>query len=128
MTVTHSYAGPTGSSPRGYTATVRATDVNNETTNVSTSLTITPRGPFTVELTASPGDSNTHPVTETLAATVAGGDAVRFDWDFGDSATATTTSSKTTHVYTNPNPYTATVIVTSSDGRTGTGRVEFNVK
>jgi Big-like domain-containing protein len=130
VTVTHAYAGPSGSSPRGYTATVRATDVNNETTNVSTSITITPRGPFTVDLTASPGDSNSHPVTETLTATVAGGDAARFDWDFEGDGTvdATTTSNKTTHVYGNANQYTAIVTVTSSDGRTGTGRVEFNVK
>jgi hypothetical protein len=127
VTVTHSYAGPTGSSPRGYTATVRATDVNNETTNVSTSLTITPRAPFTVDLGASPGDG-THPVTETLTATVAGADAARFDWDFGDGATATTTSNKTTHVYNDTRVVTASVTVTATDGRTATGRVEFNVK
>jgi hypothetical protein len=128
--IAHTYAGPNGSGSRGYTATVRATDVNNETTTASSNVTITPRGPFTVDLTASPGDSNSHPVTETLTATVTGGDAVRFDWDFeGDSSIdATTTSNKTTHVYNETKVFTAIVTVTASDGRTGTGRVEFNVK
>jgi hypothetical protein len=127
-TVTHTYDGPSGSTARTYTATARAVDVNGESTSAATNVTITPRAPFTVKLTAAPGDSNSHPVTETLTATVTGGEAVRYDWDFGDGKTATTTNDTTTHVYSEPNNYTATVTVTTSDGRTGTGRVEFNVK
>ena len=126
-TVTHTYSGPSGSSPRSYTATARATDVNGETTSASTNVTITPRGQLSVDLTVTPGDG-THPVTETFTATVTGGDAVRYDWNFGDGTTATTTNNKTSHVYTQANNYTATVTVTTTDDRTGTGRVEFNVK
>jgi PKD repeat protein len=132
VTVTHSYAGPTGSGPRGYTATVRATDVNNETTNVSTSLTITPRAPLTVDLTA---DTAATPVPNvgklvTFTATVNGGDPLKFDWDFGDGSTATTASpspAKTSHVYRANGLYTATVTVTTTDGRTAIGRVELIV-
>ena len=127
-TIAHTYAGPNGSSPRGYTATVRATDVNNETTTASSNVTITPRAALSVDLTVSPGDSATHPVTESFTATVTGGDASRFDWDFGDGSTATTTSNKTTHVYSQANNYTATVTVSTTDGRTERGRVEFNVR
>jgi hypothetical protein len=127
-TIAHTYAGPNGSSPRGYTATVRAVDVNNEVTSASSNVTITPRAALSVELTAAPGDSSSHPVTETFTATVTGGDPVRFDWDFGDGTTATTTNNKTTHVYTNAGIYTATVTVTTTDGRSGVGRVEFNVR
>jgi len=130
VTVTHSYAGPTGSSPRGYTATVRATDVNNETTNVSTSLTITPRAVLTVELTVTPGDG-IRPVTERFTANTTGGDIARFDWTFDPSHTATTTNNSTTHVYDDTHTagvYAPTVTVTTTDGRTATGRVEFNLK
>ncbi|HXD18358.1 MAG TPA: Ig-like domain-containing protein [Vicinamibacterales bacterium] len=131
-TIAHSYAGPSGSSPRSYTATVRATDVNNETTTASSNVTITPRGPMTVDLTVSPGDG-TRPVTETFTATVTGGDAQSFAWDFENDGNidATTTTNKTTHVYgTNASagPTTATVTVTTTDGRNGNGRVEFNLR
>jgi Big-like domain-containing protein/PKD domain-containing protein len=126
-TVTHSYAGPTGSSPRGYTATVRVIDVNNETTNVSTSLTITPRAQLTVELTADTSAAAVPGVgkTVTFTATVSGGDAAKFDWDFADGDTATTTTNKTTHVYRSNGQKTPTVTVTTTDGRTATGRTEF---
>ena len=129
VTVTHSYAGPTGSGPRGYTATVRATDVNNETTNVSTSLTITPRAQLTVALTATqkasvPGVGQ--PVD--FEATVTNGDAQSFAWDFGDGDTATTTTNKTTHIYRTNGTKTATVTVTTTDGRSGTARTELIVQ
>ena len=88
---------------------------------------MTPRAPLSVDLAVAPGDG-THPVTETFTATVNGGTGARFDWDFGDGATATTASNKTSHVYSTANNYTATVTVTTTDGRTATGRVEFNVK
>src|SRR6266550_3806195 len=55
-TVTHTYQGPSGSSPRSYTAMARVTDVNGETTSASTNVTITARAALSVELTASPGD------------------------------------------------------------------------
>ncbi len=127
-TVTHTYAGPTGSSPRGYTATARATDVNNETTSAATNVLITPRAPLTVLLEVSLAPSSGHPTTATFTATVTGGDVLTYEWDFGDgSATVTTTVNKTTHIYGNADHYTATVTVKTTDGRTGTGRVEFIV-
>ena len=127
-TISHTYAGPTGSSPRGYTAVSRATDVNNETTSPSTGVLITPRAPLTVLLEVSLTPSSGHPTTATFTATVTGGDAVTYDWDFGDGTpVVTTTVNKTTHVYGNADHYTATVTVKTTDGRTGTGRVEFVV-
>ena len=49
-------------------------------------------------------------------------------WDFGDGSSAVTTSSKTTtHAYAAAGTYIATVTVTTSDGRTVTGRIEFIV-
>jgi cytochrome c len=65
--------------------------------------------------------------TANFTVTVSGGDSQTFAWDFGDGNTATTTTSKTSHVYLANGQYTATVTVTTTDGRTATGRVEFIV-
>ena len=124
--VSHTYNGSSGSTA-SYVATARATDVEGERSNATTLVNVTPRAPLSVDLAVAPGDG-THPVTETFTATVNGGTGARFDWDFGDGATATTASNKTSHVYSTANNYTATVTVTTTDGRTATGRVEFNVK
>lgn len=125
-TLTHSYDGPNGSSPRAYTAIARAVDVNGETTSASTTVTIAPRAPLTIDLAVALSPASGHPTTATLTATVTGGDAVTFDWDFGDgSSTVTTSINKTTHVYANAGSYTATVTVKTTDGRTATARVEF---
>jgi PKD repeat protein len=63
--------------------------------------------------------------TVLLTATVAGGEPQSFAWDFGDGSTATTTTPKTPHVYKTKKGYTVTVTVTTTDGRSATGRVEF---
>ena len=129
-TVNHTYAGPSGSSPRTYTATVRATDVNGETTTASSSVNVTPRAALTVDLTVALSPATGVPTTATFTSTVTGGDPLTFAWDFENDGNidATTTTNKTTHVYSSQNNYTATVTVTTTDGRTGTGRVEFVVK
>jgi methionine-rich copper-binding protein CopC len=124
-TVSHTYTGPSGSSPVAYTATVRANDVNGETTSASVSVNVTPRAPLTVSLTATGPPAR----TVNFTATVTGGDAQSFAWDFEtDGQTDATTSVNTTsHFYTAAKNYTATVTVTTTDGRTATGRVEFNI-
>ena len=43
-TVSHTYNGPSGSSPVAYTAVARATDVNGETASASANVNVTPRG------------------------------------------------------------------------------------
>ena len=125
-TIAHTYAGPNGSSPRGYTATVRAVDVNNETTSASSNVTITPRAPLTVELTAAKQNAvNGVGQQVDFTATVTGGDALSFAWDFNDGTTATTTTNKTSHIYTQDASRTPIVTVTTTDGRTATGRTEI---
>lgn len=121
-TVAHTYDGPSGSSPKAYTATVTATDVNGETTSTSINVNVTPRGALTVGLTVAVTGR-----TANFTAAVNGGDAQSFAWDFGDGNTATTSVNTTSHVYSAANNYTATVTVTTTDGRTGSGRVEFVV-
>ena len=132
VTVSHIYGGPSGAATVGYTATVTGTDINGETSSASTTVTVSPRGAYSVLLEASPGDG-TRPVTETFTATVSNGDAVKYEWDFNGDGTidATTTTNKTTHVYStgdDAGPKTVTVTATASDSRSATGRVEFNLK
>ena len=131
---THTYAGPTGTAPRSYRATVQATDVNGDTTSVETTVIVTARTlaqPLAIAMAASPGSSvagvgNTTSFTATVTPTTGGADMVAsYTWDFGDGSTATTTSATTTHIYTSNGAKTATVVVRTTDGRTATGRAEF---
>ena len=133
--VSHSYAGPSGSSPRGYTATVRATDVNNETTIASTNVTITPRAQLSVTLAATAGTGSgarTVTFTATVKPDVGGADVAQsFDWDFDFDGSfdvnATTSGNTTAHVYDSSGRKTAAVRVTTTDGRTATGQTEINL-
>jgi hypothetical protein len=141
-TVTHTYTGPSSTSPRVYTATVQATDINNESQSASTTVIITPRAtitPINVSLTAtSDGNANAAGQRWTFTATATGGGeggtgnaAIEsYRWDFGDGQSATTSGNTTAHVYeaeTTPQRRTVTVTVRTADGRTAEGRTEIIV-
>ena len=123
VTIARTYEGPTSSTPRAYTATARATDVNGETTFVTSSVGVIPRAQLTVQLEAKPAAGRLVAFT----ATVAGADVLSYTWDFGDGSTATTTAATTSHVFGSIGQRTAAVTVTTTDGRTATGRAEFIV-
>ena len=133
-TVTHTYGGPSGSTAQPYTATVQATDINGESASISTTVIVTPlaaRPQLIVTLSATVGTVVANvgqPVTLTATVTPAtdGADvASKYEWTFGDDATAETNGASTTHVYTTNGARTATVKVTTTDGRTATARAEF---
>ena len=130
-TVTHTYAGPSGSSVAAYTATVQATDINGESQLTSTNVIVTPRAPLGVNLTgAANGNATTAGQQWTFTATVTPSDTVvrSYEWDFGDGESATTTGNTTTHVYeaeATARRETVTVTVTTTDGREATGRTEI---
>jgi adhesin/invasin len=135
-TVTHTYEGPSGSSPRTYTATVQATDVNGETTSTGTTVSVTPRAertPINVTVTSSCTATTGQASNCTFTATATGGGeggtgnaAIRtYTWDFGDGTDEVTTSGNvTSHVYTSEGGKVVTVEVETADGRTATGRTE----
>ncbi len=128
ITVAHSYGGSSSGSTATYTALVTATDVDNERTSASAIVNVTPRSALTVDLAASQSSSVAgQGQTVTFTATVAGGVAQSFGWDFDGDGTvdATTSSNKTTRVYTSNGRYTATVTVQTTDGRSATARTEF---
>lgn len=124
-TVSHTYNGPSGTSPAAYTAVARAIDVNGEATTASANVNVTARAPVTVLLAAAPTAGR----NVNFTATVTGGTAQIYAWDFDADGTidATTNVNTTNHVYGGTGAMTATVTVTTTDGRTGTGRVEFTV-
>jgi hypothetical protein len=117
--VTHPY-----SNAGSYTITATATDSGN-TFSTSTTVTV---APLSVSLTVSLATVVTVGTTATFTATVTGGNPQTFEWTFGDDSDPVKTAASTTsHVYTQNKAYTATVTVTTIDGRTVTGRVEFIV-
>jgi PKD repeat protein len=91
---------------------------------------VTPRSALTIDLAATQGTSVAgQGQSVAFAATVAGGSAQSFAWDFDGDGTvdATTSSSKTSHVYTANGRYTAIVTVQTVDGRSASARTEFIV-
>ena len=129
-TVGHSYSGSSNGTTATYSAVVTATDVDNERSTTSTIVNVTPRSALTIDLAATQGTSvSGQGQTVSFTATVAGGVAQSFAWDFDGDGTvdATTSSNKTTRVYTANGRYTATVTVQTTDGRSATARTEFIV-
>ena len=133
-TITHTYSGPSRTTARPYTATVLATDINGESASASTTVIVTPRAArpqLIVTLSATTGTVVAgvgQPVTftATVAPATDGADVVsKYEWTFGDDTSAETNGNATTHVYTTNGTKTATVDVTTTDGRTATARAEF---
>jgi len=134
VVVTHTYNGPSGSSPVGYTAIARATDVNGETASASSTVTVTARAPLGVTITAGApstpsGGRTTVAFTANVTPAVGGADVAQsFDWDFGDGTTATTSGKDTSHVYNSGSGREVVkVTVHTTDGRSATGQTEINV-
>jgi PKD repeat protein len=130
VTVAHSYNGSSNGTTATYTASVTVTDVDNERSTASTIVNVTPRSALTIDLAASQATSVAgQGQTVTFTATVAGGVAQSFAWDYdGDgNVDATTSSNKVARVYTANGRYTATVTVQTIDGRSATARTEFIV-
>ena len=140
-TVPHTYTGPSGSTPRSYTATVTATDINGENTSAATIVSVTAAPaltPLSVTFTAAPAEAATAAGHRwTFTATAAGGGEgstvapiLSYTWNFGvdREAEVTTSGATTTHIYDahlTGVRYVVTVTVRTVDGRTATGRMEI---
>jgi hypothetical protein len=134
-TVTHTYAGPTGSTAQAYTAAVLATDVNGESAAASTTVMVTPKPTITpINVTISSTCTTTTGVAQTCqftATATGGGDGgtgnaaiESYKWDFGDGDDVTTSGNSTSHVYTSEGTRTVTVTVRTADGRTASGQTQ----
>ena len=136
LSLPHTYAGPSGSTPVSYTATVQAVDVNGEATTSSTVVIVTPKPaitPLSVTIADTCGTATTTGQRCVFTATVSGGGEgatnaliQSYTWDFGDdSSEVTTAGNSTAHVYVAEGTFQVTVTVRTVDGRTATGRTEL---
>ena len=127
--ISHSYAGPSGSTPRAYTATVRADDVNGESTSATTSIVVAPRSAIGVSLASASETATVAGQRWTFTATAIGvadpGTILSYSWDFGDDAEVTTSNGVTSHVYTEEGKFTVTVTLNMVDGRTASATTEI---
>src|SRR5262245_56338320 len=126
-TVAHTYSGSSNGTTATYSAVVTATDVDNERSTTSTIVNVTPRSPLTIDLAAAQSPAGSQVVAFT--ATVTGGVAQSFAWDFDGDGTvdATTSSGKTTRVYTSTGRKTVIVTVQTTDGRSATAQTDVIV-
>lgn len=131
-TVTHTYGGPSGSGPTGYTATATAIDVNGESSSASATVVVAPRAPLGVNITATAGTAFNGGVSYALRANVTpaigGADVVEsYTWDFGDGSGATTSGSDVQHVFAQTSGVkTVKVTIKTIDGRTAEGQTQVN--
>jgi hypothetical protein len=127
--VSHAYSGPSGSTPRSYTATVRVEDVNGESASASTSVVVSPRSAIGVSLASAGETAVATGQRWTFTATAIGvadpGTIQSYSWDFGDDAEVTTSGGTTAHVYTSEGKFTVTVTIQMVDGRSASATTEI---
>ena len=99
---------------------VRALDQTGRTTIGRTTVDIAPRAPLNVNLTANPLRATVGDIV-IFTATVAGSTVpiARYEWDFGDRTSVTTTGNIVNHVYTTAGALTAQVTVFSIENDRG---------
>ena len=118
-TVQHTY-----NNDGSYTVTATATDSSGNSESVSTVMIVLPAPPVQVTLQASstqPTKNQTVTFTATVGTLPAGAVIQRYDWNFGDGATTTTSSGNASHIYSTTGPKDISVTVTLSNGSAGQG-------
>jgi PKD repeat protein len=130
------YDDPAGGSVRhaytragSYTATLRLTDKNGQSIISTVPVTVLdPPDPLSVSAAASSTNPGVAPASVAFTATVTGGSAVLYEWDFdGDGffdSLDTADLSPRTHTYAAAGAYAARLRVTDSLGRTYTASTD----
>ena len=106
--------------PGARVAEVRAVNQDAQTGFARTAVDVSPRAPLNVNLTANPPRATAGDVV-VFTATVSGSTVpiARYEWDFGDGASVTTTGNVVDHVYTPAGARTARVTVVSVEDDRG---------
>ncbi|HWK29748.1 MAG TPA: PKD domain-containing protein [Solirubrobacter sp.] len=111
-----------------FTATVKVTDSHGDSTTANVLVKVSPRSNQapTVDAAADPV-SGTSPLTVSFSGTVRDpdGDGMSIVWDFGDGLFGA--GPNTTHTYTAPGVYTATLTATDSRGASTSKSVTITV-
>ena len=104
-------------------AEVRAVDQDEQSGVGRTTVDVSPRAPLNVNLTANTPRATAGDVV-IFTATVSGSNVpiARYEWDFGDGASVTTTGNVVNHVYTTAGARTAQVTVFSIEDDRGPRR------
>ena len=109
-----------------FTAKVTATDTLSVTATASVTVNIV--STLGVSLNANPSTTEAT-VSISFTATAAGGTPpyTSYSWTFGDGTTATTTVATTIHTYNSTGPFTVTVTVADSVGKTAASSFSVTV-
>lgn len=108
-----------------YTLTATVTDSNGDTFTGAAQVGV---GTPSVSIKATQGTSPGDPVAFEATVTPAGVTVDRYEWDFGDGGTRTTTSNTTSHIYSEAKAYTVKVTAVLSGGVRTTAETEIRVK
>jgi PKD repeat protein len=124
QTISHVYR-----TPGTYTVTAVATDDFGQRSSATMSVTIAPAAPISVTIGVSATPTEDAVVTFTATVLPASSQALvqRYEWDFGDGATTTTSGNIATHIYQSDGPTTVTVRAVTVDGASATGSVVVNI-
>jgi hypothetical protein len=125
--VTHVY-GSSGT----YIVTAEATDAAGETVTATASVSVQPIVVI-VSLSVAPTTLTTStPTVFTATATTnpTGASIERYEWDFGDGSTRTTSGPSTSHQYAvgGGRRYTATVRAVTTSGASGSAQIDFAIQ
>jgi PKD repeat protein len=123
-TVSHTFI-----APGTYTVILTVTDAAGTSASTSTAVIVRTIPPPIITLVAQPAAPLTDQVA-TFTATVSpatGHSVTSYSWSFGDGTSATTSSPSTTHTYSRPGVYVATVTATDDVGQTASASVQVTV-
>ena len=120
VTTTGSGVNHVYSTPGTRAAEVRAVDQNGQAAVGRTTIVVVARTPLNVNLTADPPRPTAGDIV-VFTATVSGSTVpiARYEWDFGDGTSVTTTGNVVDHVYTTAGARTARVTVVSVEDDRG---------
>lgn len=111
-----------------FSVMVIAEDTAGNRSETTTIVNVAPRAALSVNVTASPTNPNVNAVVAfTANVTPATRPIARYEWEFGDGQTTTTTGNTTTHPYSSAGTKTVRVTVVAADGTRGTGITQVQV-
>jgi PKD repeat protein len=113
-----------------YGVVLTVTDSGGNTTTQQTVVVVAPEAPIGVVLSYAPASPLVNEVVTFTATTTlpAGVSIERYEWDFGDGTTSTTTGNQRTKIYTSAGKRKVKVAAVGTNGSTGRGEADIIVQ